>query len=50
MKKEYISPILQVVKIQQAQMLCASPESLENEIMDVFPDDEDDIQDVEEIW
>ena len=47
MKKEYISPILQVVKIQQAQMLCASPESLEDEIMDVFPDDEDD---VEEIW
>jgi hypothetical protein len=50
MKKEYISPILQVVKIQQTQMLCASPQSLDDEILDVLQDDEDDIQDLEDIW
>ena len=50
MKKEYISPILQVVKIQQAQMLCGSPQSLNDEAIDVLQDDDDDIQDVEDIW
>jgi hypothetical protein len=50
MKKKYISPILQVVKIQQAQMLCTSPQSLNDEAIDVLQDDDDDIQDVEDIW
>ena len=50
MKKKYISPILQVVKIQQAQMLCASPQSLNDEAIDVLLEDDDDIQDVEDIW
>lgn len=50
MKKEYISPILQVVKIQQTQMLCSSPQSLDDEDFELLQDDEDDVQDIEDIW
>ena len=50
MKKEYISPILQVVKIQQTQMLCASPQSLDAEDFELLQEDEDDVQDIEDIW
>ena len=50
MKKEYMTPQVEVVKIQQSQMLCASPMSLDNEVVDVLQDDEDDINDVEDIW
>ena len=49
MKKEYMTPQVEVVKIQQSQMLCASPMSLDDEIVDVL-DDKDAINDVEDIW
>lgn len=50
MKKEYIKPEMLVVKIQQTQMLCASPLGLDDAPVDILPDDEDKIDDVEDIW
>lgn len=50
MKKEYIHPAMQVVMIQQARMLCASPTDLDADTLDVLPDDKDDVQDIEDIW
>ena len=50
MKKEYMTPQVEVVKIQQSQMLCASPMSLDDEVVDVLQDDGDAINDVEDIW
>ena len=45
-----MTPQVEVVKIQQSQMLCASPMSLDDEGVDVLQDDEDAINDVEDIW
>lgn len=50
MKKTYISPIVEVEEIQQMQLLCASPQNLDSAPLDILQDDEDDIQDIEDIW
>ena len=50
MKKEYINPELQVVKVLQQQMLCASALSLDDTNVDMVMDDSKLITDEDEVW
>ena len=53
MKKEYINPEIQVVKMQQTQMLCSSLTDvmvLDDTPIDLFDDPTDDIEEVEDVW
>ncbi|MBR1682826.1 MAG: hypothetical protein IJ767_00475 [Bacteroidaceae bacterium] len=49
MKKQYIQPIMQAVKIQQTQMLCSSPYD-DVKSLRTYDDDDDVISDKDEIW
>lgn len=50
MKKKYIEPVQQVIKIQQSQMLCASPLSLDDTDINMMTDDSKLITDENDIW
>ena len=50
MKKEYMKPQVEVVKIQQSQMLCSSPQSLANEEFQLLNDENDKIVSESEVW
>ena len=55
MKKQYINPAIQVMKLQQAQMLCTSVpvgayNDLNNKPVTVYPNPTDGIDNPQEIW
>ena len=49
MKKQYIKPQMEVVKIETAQMLAASSRSFNNQPIDVYHDSADTI-DEGDVW
>ena len=55
MKKQYITPAIQIMKLQQAQMLCASVPTgacndLNNKPIIVYPNPMDGITNQTEMW
>ena len=53
MKKTYSNPAMQVVRIEQMQMLCASTTDImkmDDTSVDVFDNPADDIDKIEDIW
>jgi hypothetical protein len=53
MKKIYLKPKVQIVKMLQTQMLCASLpdyDDYEEQLVDVYDDPEDLIDDPGEVW
>jgi hypothetical protein len=50
MKKEYINPELEVVKIEQQQMLCNSALSLDDTDMSLIGDDSKQITNEDDVW
>ncbi|MBQ4393661.1 MAG: hypothetical protein II826_11210, partial [Prevotella sp.] len=49
MKKQYMQPTMQTVKVQHSQMLCNSPYD-EVESLRTYDDDDDVISNKNEIW
>ena len=50
MKRQYMKPEMEVVKIQQTQMLCGSPYDDIKSPVDTYDDPEDVISDKGSIW
>ena len=50
MKRQYMKPEMEVVKIQQTQMLCGSPYDDIKSPVDTYDDPEDVITDKGSIW
>lgn len=49
MKKQYIQPAMQIVKVQHSQMLCSSPYD-DVKSIHTYDDDDDVISNKDEIW
>lgn len=50
MKREYSKPEIQVIRLQQTQMLCSSPESLANQEFDLLDSENEKIISESDVW
>ena len=50
MKRQYMKPAMQVVKLQQQHIICSSPDGYDSKSLDTYRDDGDEVTDEGDIF